>query len=46
MFPILPLLFMVINNDNKKTDKEQREKISTVLAIFIMIGLVGSISRL
>lgn len=46
IFPILPLLLMTMNNNNQETDKNHREKISMVLSIFIMIGLVGSISIL
>lgn len=46
IFPILPLLLMIVNNNNQETDENNREKISIILVIFMIIELIGSISRL
>lgn len=43
IFPILPLLFMIINNNNKEKDKNTKENISIATTLFIIIDLIGSI---
>lgn len=45
LFPVLPLLLMIMNNNNKENDENYREKISIVLAIFMAIEIIGLISR-
>lgn len=45
LFPVLPLLLMIANkNDNQEKDENGKEKISTVLGMFIVICLMGAIS--
>lgn len=43
IFPILPLLFMIINNNNQEKNRNTKENISIVTTLFIIIDLIGSI---
>ena len=43
IFPILPLIFMIINNNNQNKEKYTKENISIVTTLFMIIDLIGSI---
>lgn len=43
LFPILPLIFMIISNNNNQTDSNYRAKISSIANILMIVSLIGSI---